>query len=85
MARNKRIFLNYPNIYSAEMDDIDDEKQNELANPFARCISDSQWKGLWRKGTSHFYTRTIDEILRVREYNSYFDEFRKQSLRIERD
>ncbi len=79
IAHNRSFFWNYSDIFSAEMDRLDPEKKNELANPFAQCISDSQWKGFWKKKSFHFYPRMIDEILRSRTYNSFFDEFRKQS------
>ena len=80
IAQKSRIFWNYSDLFSAEMDRIDREKKNELANPFARCISDSQWKGFCKKASFHFYSRMIDEILRCRTYNDYFDEFRKLKL-----
>lgn len=76
-ARNRRVFWNAADIFSAEAESLDYEKRNELANPFARCISDSQWKGFAKKARSHFYPRMVDEILRVRTYNEYFDEFKK--------
>lgn len=80
IAQSRCCFWNYPNLFSSEMDEIDYEKKNELANPFARCISDSQWKRFCKKGSFHFYSRMIDEILQCRTYNNYFDEFRKLKL-----
>lgn len=83
IAQKRRIFWNDPTLFSSQMDQLDYERKNALANPFARCISDAQWKGFWKRASFHFYSRMVDEILRSRTYNRYFDEFKKSIQNIE--
>ena len=80
LAQRRRLFFNDSYIVSAQMDAIDYKKKNELANPFFECISDSQWKRFCNKGSSHFYSGIIDQIIQNRTYNKYFDEFKKLSF-----
>lgn len=53
------------------MDDVDDKRKNELANPFFECISDSQWKKICNK--VHFYTGMIDQIIQNKTYNLLYN------------
>mgnify|MGYP000678130763 CR=1 FL=1 len=53
-----------------------DEKwyyKSEIANPFFKAMSDSEWKKFCNKGkigTFHFYSRHVEEILEIRKYNN---------------
>jgi hypothetical protein len=76
MAKARIAFPNEALIYSAEMDSIPFERKNNLANPFFECITDSVWRSICKRGHAHIYSRMIDDILQVRTYNRYFDEYK---------
>jgi hypothetical protein len=76
MAKNRMAFPNKALIFSAEMESIPFELKNNLANPFFECISDSMWRSICKKGHAHIYSRMIEDILQVRTYNKYFDEYK---------
>ncbi|MDY3337643.1 DUF4263 domain-containing protein [Riemerella anatipestifer] len=75
IAKSKVFFPNEPMIYSAQMDNIEFTLKNQLANPFYKCINDSTWRAMCRKGHSHIYSNLIREILNNREYSHYYKEF----------
>lgn len=77
LAKSRRQFSDVAQIYSAQMKDIAFELQNRLANPFYECINDSDWRSICRKGHTHIYTNMINEILKLRTYNKYFEVFKK--------
>lgn len=81
-ALRKEYFYPYSSIMSAQMDDVSLEKKNALANPFARCISDSEWRKICKRGGAHIYSKLIDEILNLRTYNSDFEKFKKTTTSI---
>jgi hypothetical protein len=73
----KSRFSNKLSIYAAQMADVDQLKINQLANPFYECITDSIWRTICKKGhTNHFYYNFLDELLKHRTYNKYFDDFK---------
>lgn len=48
--------------------------KEELANPFFKAISDSEWKKFCNKkqlATSHFYSHHYEDIINNRKYNNY--------------
>lgn len=69
----KRQFFNYPCLDSKWGDFI----ENQLENPFAMAISDSEWKKFCRKRicTTHFYSSNLIEIIEMRKNNKLFKEF----------
>jgi len=77
MAERWSIYSDTTRIVSAQMDfGVPYWKNNALANPFFTCTSDADWRKICRKGGAHFHTSLIDEILRYRSYNNYFEEFK---------
>lgn len=77
-SKGYSMFFNEGSIASAQMLNISRNKLNELANPFYRCTKDSEWRAICNKGTNHFYSRMIDNILDVRNYNGFFDKFKDE-------
>lgn len=77
MAIGRRQCSDVPLIYAAQMDNIPYILRNKLANPFFNCVSDSQWRSICRKGHSHIYTNMIEDILKIRSYNEYFEEYKE--------
>jgi hypothetical protein len=77
LAKRRGRFSEVAEIYAAQMDSISYELKNELANPFYNCTTDSEWRSICRKGHFHIYTNMISEILNIRTYNEYFNEFKK--------
>lgn len=77
---NRKYFFNESSIFSSQMDNISYDKKNELANPFYECIKDSDWRKICSKGHAHIYSSLIDEILRLRTYNSDFANYKKYKL-----
>lgn len=80
IAKRRILFFNTSYIVSGQMDYIEYERKNLLANPFYECISDSTWRKICRKGQSHFYSTMIDSIIENRTYSKYFEVFKKLSL-----
>lgn len=81
LASDRQHFNNETTISSGQMHfDISYEKKNELANPFYQCLTDSQWRNMNYKGEVHFHTNQIDNILKNRSYNQYFDAFKSGQL-----
>lgn len=77
-----RFFFNESSIVSAQMDfDVSYEKANQLANPFYRCLNDSEWRSLAYRGEAHFHTGYLDKILNLRTHNSYFDKYKEEVLK----
>jgi hypothetical protein len=77
LAKRRRCFSDVAEIYASQMDSIPYDLKNQLANPFYRCITDSEWRSICRKGHSHIYTNMISDILNIRSYNEYFDDYKK--------
>jgi hypothetical protein len=65
----------YPNVNSCELDHMSFSMQNELANPFFKCLSDSIWKSINREAHFHVYSHILN-ILKHRRYNKYYDTFK---------
>jgi hypothetical protein len=63
-------------IYAAQTESLPDYLLNELANPFFICASDSEWREICKKGKSHIYYHLIDDIIRIRKYNEYYEKFK---------
>ncbi|SHN45108.1 Shedu anti-phage system protein SduA domain-containing protein [Chitinophaga sp. CF418] len=77
IAKRRRNFQNESTISSAQMHfNVTYEQENELANPFFECITDSEWRKMCYKGGAHFHTNQLENILRTRTYNEHFDKFR---------
>lgn len=77
LAKSRRHFSDVAEIYSSEMDRIPYELKNELANPFYKCLTDSEWRSICRKGHFHIYSNMIKDILNIRTYNEYYDDYKK--------
>lgn len=77
IARQRKVFWDVAQIPATEFEMLDYLKKNKLANPFFRCTSDSEWRSIQRKGTFHFYSNMIDEILAIRTYNEYFEKYKQ--------
>lgn len=77
LARSRRYFSDVAQIYAPQMDSHAYELRKELANPFYECINDSKWRLICRKGHSHIYSNMIKDILMVRTYNEYMEEYKK--------
>lgn len=75
-AKSRYIFFDEPMISSTEMQNVPYQRRNELANPFYMCFTDAEWRKLCYKGSSHFYTTKLEEILTVRKYNEDFEKFK---------
>jgi hypothetical protein len=76
-ALRKEYFYPFSSIISAQMGDVSDEKTNALANPFFKCITDSEWRKICRNGDSHIHSKLIDKILEIRTYNDELEEYIK--------
>lgn len=72
-----KLFPDEPLISAREMDDIDWDIKNQLANPFYICHSHSDWMKICKKGSFHIYSRMCKEIVESRNYNTYFEKFKK--------
>lgn len=70
---NKRIFCNFP-----LEEGTDNELDNLLSNPFAKALTDSEWKDFCRNkiNTTHFYKNNINEIVNIRNNNNLFNKFK---------
>ena len=78
IARKRRSFQNESSISSGQMHfNVTYEQENELANPFFECITDSEWRKMCYKGSTHFHTGQLENILKTRTYNEYFDKFKR--------
>lgn len=76
LAKWRRRFSDVAEIFAAQMKDVRYSLRNELANPFYKCTTDSEWRSICRKGHSHFYTNMIEDILAIRTYNEYFETYK---------
>lgn len=77
LAKSRRCYSDIAQIYAPQMDRHSFQLRNELANPFYKCISDSDWRAICKKGYSHIYSNMIDDILKVRSYNDYLTVYEK--------
>ncbi len=77
MINNRTHFHQLAAIHATEMNSISPMLRNQLANPFFQCTGDSEWRKICKTGSFHIYSRLIYEILEIRKYNNYFDEFKK--------
>ncbi|MCX6318076.1 MAG: DUF4263 domain-containing protein [Bacteroidetes bacterium] len=77
LAKYRVSFFEVAKIYAAQMDNISYDLRNQLANPFYKCTKDSEWRSICKKGHSHIYTNLIEDILKIRTYNEYFDKYKK--------
>ncbi len=75
IAKSRRHFPEEVLIHSSEMDNMDSYLKNQLANPFYKCTNDSTWRKMCKRGHIHIYSTLINEILKHRENNDYYDEF----------
>lgn len=66
-----------PHISCSELDHMPYHMRNELANPFYQCISDSVWKSINKEGHYHIYDTLLEQILKHRKYNKYFNIFKQ--------
>ena len=77
IAKSRRVFMNKTTISSGQMHfDIDELKENQLANPFFECIKHSEWRKICYNVSSHVHTSIIDKILEIRTFNKYFEEYK---------
>ena len=69
-----------PMIFSNEMDNLSEIILNQLANPFYKATTDSQWKIMCRemRANFHYYAKNHEVILRHRQYNKLLDRFVKE-------
>lgn len=72
-------FPEEPIIGASEMDSIEWNMKNQLANPFFICHSHSDWMKICKKGSFHIYSRMCKEIVDSRSYNEYYEEFKKEN------
>ncbi|MBN9350344.1 MAG: DUF4263 domain-containing protein [Chitinophagaceae bacterium] len=79
LAKSRRHFSDIPEFYAAQMDSVSYALKNELANPFYKCMSDSEWRSICKKGHSHIYTNMINDIVNIRTYSDYFEVYKKLS------
>lgn len=76
---SNRLFFNWALLhYVAGTEKISPTKLNQLANPFFKAVTDSQWRSFCEKRipTFHLYSRIIDEVIALRTYNKLQDKIR---------
>jgi hypothetical protein len=74
--KNRGHFSDVADIYSSQFEDLEYSIKNQLANPFATCISHSDWRRICKRGDSHIYYKLAQEIIDIRENNGYFEKFK---------
>lgn len=73
----QKLFFNESRIFAGQMNSVSSYLKNELANPFYKCTTDSEWRKICNRGHSHFYSNLIENIVKMRTYNEHFEEFKR--------
>ncbi|MEO1514082.1 MAG: Shedu anti-phage system protein SduA domain-containing protein [Bacteroidota bacterium] len=71
LKRKSQYLFTEPPVIDFDIGRQSPYEKNQLANPFYTCLTHSEWKEFVKNATFHFYSSSIDEVLKYRKYNSY--------------